>query len=88
MDNLLPVLRELGSDVRLFKIDIFHLGMMWKDKYYVEKFLVFGVVYGTEIFQRITDFVRFILAKQGIEVYNYIDDIYACSHKQRNLFKH
>ena len=87
--NLLPALRELGSDVRLYKIDISrafrnvpvvpgdstHLGIKWKDKYYVEKFLAFGAVHGTGIFQKITDFVRFILAQEGIIVYNYIDII-------------
>ena len=97
LDNLLPALRELGPDARLYKIDIsrafqnvpvdpcdaIHLGMMWKDKYYIEKFLAFGPVHGTGIFQRITDFVRFNLVKEGIEIYNYIDDIYACCHRDQ-----
>ena len=83
LDNFLPALGKLGSNARLYKIDILHasrnvpvdphdaihLAMMWKDKYYVEKFLACGVVHGTGIFQRITDFVRFILAKEGIEIY-------------------
>ena len=49
-------------------------------RFYVDKFLAFGAVYGMRIFQRITDFVRYILAKQGFVVFNYIDDIYACCH--------
>ena len=35
----------------------------------------------TAIFECITNFIRFILAKQGIRIFNYIDDIYACCHK-------
>ena len=38
-------------------------------------------MHGTAIFERITNFIRFILAKQGIQIFNYIDDIYACCHK-------
>ena len=34
-----------------------------------------------DIFERITDFISFILSKQGVQVFNYIDDIYACCHK-------
>ena len=47
------------------------MGMKWKNKYYVEKFLAFSPVHGTGFFQRITDFVKFILAQEGITVYNY-----------------
>ena len=60
--------------------DAIHLGMKWRGKYYVDKFLAFGAVHGTGIFQRITDFIGYILAKQHICVFNYIDDIYACCH--------
>ena len=90
LDALIPTLQSLGTEARVFKIDIarafrhvpidpgdaIHLGMKWRNKYYVDKFLAFGAVHGTAIFQRITDFIRFILAKQGICVFNYIDDIY------------
>ena len=95
LNNLLPALRDLGANGRLYKIDIsrgfrnvpidprdsIHMGMKWKNQYYVEKFLDFGAVHGTGIFQTIMDFVRFILAEEGITVYNFIDDIYACCHK-------
>ena len=66
--------------------DSIHMGMKWKNHYYVEKFLAFGAVHGTGIFQRIIDFVRFILAQEGTTVYNYIDDIYACCHKDHADF--
>ena len=54
--------------------------MKWRGRFYVDKFLAFGAVHRTAIFQCITDFIRFILAEQGIVVFNYIDDIYACCH--------
>ena len=95
LDQLIPILEELGSEARLWKIDIsrafrnvridpwdaIHLGMMWQDKYYIDKNLAFGAIHGTAIFERITNLIRFILAKQGIKIFNYIDDIYACGHE-------
>ena len=95
LDELLPILEDLGSDARLWKVDIsrafrnvridpqdaIHLGIMWHDQYYIDKNLAFGAVHGTAIFERITNFIHFILAKQGIKIFNYIDDIYACCHK-------
>ena len=95
LDQLLPDLEKWGSDARLFKLDIsrafrnvrvdpgdaIHLGIKWENKYYIDKNLAFGAMHGTAIFERILDLIRFILAKQGIRVWNYIDDIYAVCHK-------
>ena len=95
LDHLIPDLEKWGSNARLFKLDIsrafrnvrvdpgdaIHLGMKWQDKYYIDKNLAFGAVHGTAIFERISDLIRFILAKQSIKVWNYIDDIYAVSHR-------
>ena len=95
LDQLIPILEELGPEARLWKIDVsrafrnvridprnaIHLGMMWQNKYYIDKNLAFGAIHGTAIFERITNLIRFILAKQGIKIFNYIDDIYACCHK-------
>ena len=103
LDDLLPTLQSFGENARIFKVDIsrafrnvpvdpgnaIHLGIKWHDKFYIDKFLAFRAVHGTAIFQRITDFIRFILAKQGFVVLNYIDDIYACCHfdKARGAFE-
>ena len=54
---------------------------MWQNKYYIDKNLAFGAIHGTAIFERITYLIRFILAKQGVKIFNYNDDIYACCHK-------
>ena len=95
LDALVPTLNKLGDDARLFKLDIsrafrngrvdprdaIHLGIMWQVKYYVDKNLAFGAIHGTSIFECITDLIRFILAKRGVQIFNYIDDIYVCCHK-------
>ena len=95
LDHLISDLEKYGPDARLFKLDIsrafrnvrvdpadaIHLGVMWQNKYYIDKNLAFGAVHGTAIFERISNLIRFILAKQGFKVLNYIDDIYAVCHK-------
>ena len=82
LDHLLPDLEKWGSEARLFKLDIsrafrnvrvdpcdaIHLGINWQNKYYIDKNLAFGAVHGTAIFERISDLIRFILAKQGISL--------------------
>ena len=95
LDALLTILERLGPDARLWKVDIsrafrnvrvdprdaIHLGIMWQGQCYIDKNLTFGALHGTAIFECITNFIRFILAKQGIQILNYIDDIYVCCHK-------
>ena len=95
LDSLIATLQRLGSETLIFKVDIacafchvpvdpgdaIHLDMKWRGKYYIDKFLAFGAVHGAGIFQRITNFIRYILAKQHICVFNYIDDIYACCYE-------
>ena len=95
LDVLIPHLERLGPHARLFKVDIsrafrnvridpadaLRLGICWHDRYYLDRNLPFGAVHGTAIFQRITDFIRFLMAQHGFTVYNYIDDMYACIHE-------
>ena len=59
LDSLLPTLQCLGNNACIFKVDIahafrhvcvdrgdvIHLGMKWRGKYYMNKFLTFGAVY-------------------------------------------
>ena len=94
LDALIPQLEALGDNARLFKVDIsrafrnvridpgdaLHLGIKWDNKFYMDRNLAFGAVHGTAIFQRITDFIRFLMARKGFRIYNYIDDMYACCH--------
>ena len=94
-DALLPTLNRWGPHAHIFKLDIsctfrnvrvdprdaIHLGIRWQDKYYIDKNLAFRDVHGTAIFESITDLIRFIMSKQEVQVFNYIDDIYVCCHK-------
>ena len=80
-------LQSLGTDARVFKVDIsrafrnvpidpadaIHMGIKWQEKFYIDKNLAFGAVHGTAI----------ILANKFSQVWNYIDDIYACCHKDK-----
>ena len=55
-----------------------HLGIKWRHKFYIDQNLAFGAVHGTAIFERIIDFVRFLMAEKGFQIHNCIDDLYAC----------
>ena len=95
LDALIPELEKLGPEARLFKVDIsrtfrnvridpgdaIHLGIRWNNQYFLDQNLPFGAVHGTAIFERITDLIRHIMARKGFLVWKYIDDIYACCHK-------
>ena len=65
-------------NIRVDPGDAIKLGMHFGGKYYLDRSLAFGAVNGTAIFQRVTDAMRKILARRGIRVWNYIDDIFAC----------
>ena len=95
LDALIPDLGRLGSEARLFKVNIsrafrnvridlgdpIRLGIKWKNEYFLDQNLPFGAVHGTAIFERITDLIRYIMGRKGCVVGNYIDDMYACCHK-------
>ena len=95
LESLLPQSEHLDQDARLYKVDIsrafrnvrmdpgdaVHLGIYWNNHYFLDKNLAFGAIHGTAIFQRITDFVRYLMAKHSFSVHNYIDDIYAVAHR-------
>ena len=84
LDSILPQLEKLDQNACLFKVDIahafrnvridpddpIHLGICWKGQYFLDKNLAFGAAHLTAIFQRITDFVRFLMAKHGFKVHN------------------
>ena len=95
LDALILELEKLGTEALLFKVDIsctfrnvridpgdaIHLGIRWNNECFLDQNLPFGAVYGTAIFERITDLVHNIMARKDFLVWNYIDDIYPCFHK-------
>ena len=50
LDNLLPFIEHAFRNVPVDPRDSIHMGMKWKNKYYVEKSLAFGAVHRTGIF--------------------------------------
>ena len=65
-------------NVRIDPGDSVKLAIQHQGKFYIDKSLAFGAANGTVIFQRISDAIRRILLNEEINVWNYIDDIFAC----------
>ena len=88
VDHITDAVKDVGPGAHLFKIDISRafrhvkidpfdldlLGLRWRDVTYVDTCLPFGSRHGTQIFQRISDAVRFIMRRDGYDVINYVDD--------------
>ena len=88
IDNITQKIRRYGKGSLIYKIDIsrafrhvkidpasyFLLGLKL-DKHYLDTCLPFGYRHGSAIFQRITDSIRYIMAKAGYCLTNYIDDL-------------
>ena len=45
--------------------------------YYIDKSLAFGAAHGTAIFQRVLDGIRRIMQVFSVQIWNYIDDLFA-----------
>jgi hypothetical protein len=89
VENICQVLNVLGKTVKFFKVDlarafrrlhvdpfdIKYLGLYWRGSYYIDTAVPFGYRHGTQACMRVTDALRFVLARMGISVLNYIDDI-------------
>ena len=90
LDHLLQQALALHSP-KLIKVDISRAfrnvpvdprdavkcGIQHEGQFYLDKFLVFGAVNGTMIFERISDAIRYVLGEQKVTVWNYIDDTFA-----------
>ena len=88
IDNITDTVKKLGRGCHIAKIDISWafkhvpidpadthlLGLNWKGAYYLEKNLVFGFKFGSMIFQRLSQSVRYIMSKQNYIMHSYIDD--------------
>jgi hypothetical protein len=89
VETICQVLNILAQKVKIFKVDlarafrklhvdpfdIKYLGLYWRGAYYVGTAVPFGYRHGTQACMHITDALHFILARKGILVLNYIDDI-------------
>ena len=87
VDNITSELTRLGTAAHLYKIDISRafrhvkldpsdydlLGLVWDNVMYVDTCLPFSAQDGTQIFQRISDAIRFGMRQMGYSIINYID---------------
>ena len=88
IDHITNKVKQLGKSSLLYKVDIsrafrhikidprdyFLLGLKHKN-YYMDTCLPFRYRNGSEIFQRLSDAIRFIRKNIGYKVINYIDDV-------------
>ena len=87
IDDLTSELRKLGRGAHIYKIDVSRafrhlnmdpndydlLGLQWQ-KAYIDTRLPFGSRHGSQMFQRCSDAVRYIMKCQNYDVINYCDD--------------
>ena len=87
VDDITAELKRLGRGALLYKVDVSRafrhvkvdpgdydlLGLHW-DAHYVDSCVPFGTRHGSQIFQRLSDAVRFIMHQKGFMMLDYIDD--------------
>ena len=90
IDHVVKAVRKFGKDSYIAKIDISRafkhipidpkdinfLGLHWKD-YFIEKNLVFGFKHGSQIFQRLSESIRFILTQENHYMLSYMTTYYS-----------
>lgn len=88
VDDLATRIVQLGSGCLLYKLDLhrayrqlrlcpadyFLTGIYWKDSFYLDISIPFGLRTGALACQRTTDAVAYIFKTRGYQVYNYLDD--------------
>ena len=88
VDTITDAINDAGLGAFLYKVDISRafrqvkidpldydlLGLKWCDVMYFDTCLSFGSLHGTQIFQRLSDAVRFMMHREGYDVINYVDD--------------
>ena len=88
VDDITNALKAVGTGAHLYKVDVSRafrhvkldpfdydlLGLKWRDITFYDTCLPFGSRHGTQIFQRLSDAVRFIMRRDRYDVINYVDD--------------
>ena len=87
VDDITSELTRLGRGALLYKVDISRafryvkidpgdydlLGLQWHG-FYVDTCVPFGTRHGSQIFQQLSDGVRYMMCERGFPIINYIDD--------------
>ena len=88
VDDIIDAINDVGKGACLHKVDISRafchvkidpfdydlLGLKWRDVTFFDTCLPFGSRHGTQIFQHLSDAVRYIMRREGFDVVNYVDD--------------
>ena len=88
VDDIIDAINDVGKGACLYKVDISRafrhvkidpfdydlLGLKWRDVTFFDTCLPFGSRHGTQIFQRLSDAVRYMMRREGFDVINYVDD--------------
>ena len=81
-------MKKAGRGCHVFKVDVSRafrhvkvdpgdldlLGLEWRGASYLDMCVPFGMRHGTQIFQRVSDAVRYMMRHRGHTVLNYVDD--------------
>ena len=87
VDDITEELKKLGKGALLYKVDVSRafrhvkidpgdydlLGLNWNGVY-LDTCLPFGTRHGSQIFQRLSDAVRYVMRRKGYRIIDYIDD--------------
>ena len=87
VDDITSELKRLGRGALLYKVDVGRafrhvkvdprdydlLGLYWEG-HYVDSCVLFGTRHGSQIFQHLSNAVRFIVRQKGFTMLDYIDD--------------
>ena len=87
VDDFTGELRKLGRGAFLYKVDVSRAfrhvkvdpgdyDLLWLEwhGHYIDTCILFGTRHGSQIFQRLSDGVRFAMRQKGFTVIDYIDD--------------
>ena len=88
IDTITQKVKKNGKGSLLYKIDLsrafrrvkidpkdYNLLGLYSEDIYFDSCLAFGFKFGSAIFQKLSDAVRYMMSKFGFQVTNYIDDI-------------
>lgn len=88
VDDLVNIIKVKGRGCSIFKRDLkrayrqipidpsdIHLvGYWWRNKYYFDRVLSFGLRSAAQICQRLTNTITFMCSKENYQIINYLDD--------------